>query len=202
MEAPFMRRLAILPLVLALAGLTGVSLAAEVIYFTNGSSIPVRSHFVEDGMLHVDLGDNAFLAFPEEMVEKIEIDGEIHLPPSDPGARNGGSPLMLAAGGALGSNDAPAVAAVQRQHRSERTSSLEKDEHGQPVIRPLASDSHPGKSRLAVAGTRDVTDAMTQQSTQAERHLFGAEPQRVGLKQVISGPNLRKRPSASRMTRR
>jgi hypothetical protein len=71
MEALHMRRLTYIILALVLVGLSGASLADEVVTFTNGTSMPVRSHHVEDGMLHVDLGGNAFLAFPEDMVDGL-----------------------------------------------------------------------------------------------------------------------------------
>jgi hypothetical protein len=78
----------ILPALLLLC-LTGPALAEEIIYFTNGTSMPIRSHEVKDEMIHVDLGSEAFMAFPLRMVEKIEAAGkEIALRPSFAGGTN------------------------------------------------------------------------------------------------------------------
>jgi len=56
--------------------LGGVSLAAEIIYFANGTTMAIRGHEAKDGMIHVDLGDESVLAFPEYMVDRIEAAGE------------------------------------------------------------------------------------------------------------------------------
>jgi hypothetical protein len=62
---------------------TAPVLAEEVVYFTNGTSMPIRSHEIRGDMLHVDLGSDAFMAFPLYMVDKIEDAGkEVSLTPS------------------------------------------------------------------------------------------------------------------------
>ncbi len=69
--------------VLMLSALTvGAVLAQgdEIIHFTNGTTMPIRSHSVADGMIHVDLGTNSYMAFPIGMVEKVTKSGvEIEL---------------------------------------------------------------------------------------------------------------------------
>ena len=56
----------------ALVVLAPAALADEIIHFTNGTSLPVLSHTIQDGMIKVDLGDAAVMAFPEYLVERIE----------------------------------------------------------------------------------------------------------------------------------
>jgi hypothetical protein len=56
--------------------LGGVSLAAEIIYFANGTTMAIRGHEAKDGMIHVDLGNESVLAFPEYMIDRIEAAGE------------------------------------------------------------------------------------------------------------------------------
>jgi hypothetical protein len=75
------------PLWLCLAVLlilaAGTTRAEEIVYFTNGSAMPVRAHEVQGTMIHVDLGGDAFMAFPLSMVDRVEIAGkEIVLDPS------------------------------------------------------------------------------------------------------------------------
>jgi hypothetical protein len=52
--------------------LSGTAWADHVIYFKSGTSLPVRAYRVEAGLVHVDLGGNGFMAFPEALIEKIE----------------------------------------------------------------------------------------------------------------------------------
>ena len=61
------------PIVAFLAA--GTALADDIVHFTNGTSMAVRSHRVEKEMIHVDLGANASMAFPLAMVEKVERSG-------------------------------------------------------------------------------------------------------------------------------
>lgn len=56
----------------ALVVLAPAALADEIIHFTNGTALPVLSYTIEDGMIKVNLGDAAVMAFPEYLVERIE----------------------------------------------------------------------------------------------------------------------------------
>lgn len=57
---------------LALVIVGSPALADEIIHFTNGTSLPVLSHTIENGMVKINLGDEAMMAFPEYLVERIE----------------------------------------------------------------------------------------------------------------------------------
>ena len=52
--------------------LVAPTFAEEIIYFKSGRSMPIASHRIEEGMVYVDLGEDRTLAFPEQVVERIE----------------------------------------------------------------------------------------------------------------------------------
>jgi hypothetical protein len=60
----------------------GSASAEEVIHFTNGTVMPIRSHKIEGDLIKVDLGDDGFMAFPKSVVEKIEEAPDVVLMPS------------------------------------------------------------------------------------------------------------------------
>jgi len=72
-------------LIAALGLLPSTALADEIVHFTNGAEMTVRSHVVEqdDKMVKLDLGGNSFIAFPMSMVDKIVSAGQdVFLNPS------------------------------------------------------------------------------------------------------------------------
>ncbi len=59
------------------------AVADEVVYFTNGTYLLVTTHQVEKEMISVDLGGNSKMAFPLQMVDKIESAGRsVYLNPT------------------------------------------------------------------------------------------------------------------------
>ena len=66
-----MRRLSWLLTVLAVAVLSGPAMAEEIIYFTNGTTMPVNGHEVDGEMIVVTLEGDATMAFPKEQVERV-----------------------------------------------------------------------------------------------------------------------------------
>lgn len=64
------------PAVVIVGVLVGPALAEEIVHFTNGTTMPVKSHTVVREMIHVDLGVNSYMAFPLYMVEKVTRAGE------------------------------------------------------------------------------------------------------------------------------
>ncbi len=50
--------------------------ADEIIYFANGTSMPVVSHRVEKEMIYVNMGGESKMAFPLRMVDRIEAAGK------------------------------------------------------------------------------------------------------------------------------
>jgi hypothetical protein len=50
--------------------------ADEIVHFTNGAEMTVRSHSVDKEMVKLDLGGNSFISFPMSMVDKIVSAGK------------------------------------------------------------------------------------------------------------------------------
>jgi hypothetical protein len=72
-------------LVMALGAITLPAVAEEIIYFKNGSSLAIRGHKVTEGMIHVDMGEDAFIGFPMSMVDRVEEAGkDVYVSPSSP----------------------------------------------------------------------------------------------------------------------
>jgi hypothetical protein len=65
----------VLLVVAALGWLPSITFADEIVHFTNGAEMTVRSHAVEQQMVKLDLGGNSFIAFPMSMVDKIVSSG-------------------------------------------------------------------------------------------------------------------------------
>lgn len=61
---------------LAVAALTPLALADEVVHFTNGAEMTVRAHAIEKDMVKLDLGGNNAISFPVSMVDKIVSAGK------------------------------------------------------------------------------------------------------------------------------
>jgi hypothetical protein len=63
----------VLLVALALGSLPLAVFADEIVHFTNGAEMTVRSHNVEQekAMVKLDLGGNSFISFPMSMVDKI-----------------------------------------------------------------------------------------------------------------------------------
>jgi hypothetical protein len=59
------------------------AIADEVVYFTNGTYLLITNHSIEKEMISVDLGGNSRMAFPLQMVDKIESSGRsVYLNPT------------------------------------------------------------------------------------------------------------------------
>jgi len=56
--------------------LVAPSYADEILFFTNGTTMAIRGHLIKDGMIHVDLGAKASMAFPASAVDRIELSGK------------------------------------------------------------------------------------------------------------------------------
>jgi len=99
-------RLAIV--VVAVGALGSTVRADEIVHFTNGAEMTIRTHLVEGEMLKLDLGGNNFISFPITMVGKIVSAGQdvfvnrVYYPsnqalPAAPGAQaasNGGGSVI------------------------------------------------------------------------------------------------------------
>jgi hypothetical protein len=104
-------------LVVGLAGSAAV-LAGEVVHFTNGTFMPIKSHTIEGEMVRVVLTSDSEMAFPIGLVEKIDAGGRdviINKLGSTANVVEGG-----ARGGARGGGDG-GVAEAQAANDNRRT---------------------------------------------------------------------------------
>jgi len=143
--------LAFLALVAAPAG----AQEQEVIYFTNGTTMTIESHSIEDGMVQVGLGGQSFLAFPVEKVERIETAaGEVAIPREE---SNRMVPSPQQVGIVRGE-----VPGYKRRGQWEgpiggrSSENVDVDAKGVAVFRPFPADAPAHKRQFGVAGRREL----------------------------------------------
>jgi hypothetical protein len=135
--------------------------AAEIVYFKNGTTLPVLSHSIEDDMIQVDLGGSSVMAFPLSMVERIEDGGRNVLVEGDPANR-----MVQRVGHVQDVTPEPdpvtgEVSPTMRRGKwlgDQSTEQVRDDIETDPttgltVFRPLAGTGHPGKEGFKVTGT-------------------------------------------------
>lgn len=97
-------------LAIAILGvLPSATRADEIVHFTNGAEMTVRSHSLDKEMVKLDLGGNSFISFPMAMVDKIVSAGkDVFLNPTFhpanqavAGSPSGSSPASRNAGAAV-----------------------------------------------------------------------------------------------------
>jgi len=150
-----MRRIRWIPVALALLALALPVCAEEILYFKSGSAMPVVSHKVDGSMIHVDLGDNAFMAFPLTMVDRVERAGKnVMLQRSNTGGTN----VMASRPDPTGSFPVRGSAQSRKSDRrrfddQEKSADglVEMDASGVQVYRPYGNSSHPGKRKVGLA---------------------------------------------------
>jgi hypothetical protein len=189
-----MKRL-ILPVILLL-GLTGPALAEEIVYFTNGTSMPIRSHEIKGDMLHVDLGSEAFMAFPLMMVEKIEAAGQdIALAPSFSGGNNimtarvpdpgGNYPVRGSYPGHHGRNEGQSPRIISADEVNQMDGKL-----GLQVRRPMQDDGAANRRAVGVTGRANAVGPSG--SGKDNGGVLGTR--KVGTRNVIGGDSGRRTP--------
>ncbi len=173
---------------------TAPALAEEIIYFTNGTSMPIRSHEVRGDMLHVDLGSDAFMAFPLYMVEKIEDAGkEVSLTPSFTAGNKimagrvptpeGSYPVRGQKPGRSGDSDSSEPRIINRSEMYEDSS-----HGGVTTHRPLSGHRAANRRGLGTTGRTDLAQESTGQGDggylgtkkQGARHVIGGNDGRTG----------------------
>lgn len=165
--------------------------AEEILYFTNGTFMPIRSHKLDGEMIHVDMGENNFMAFPSQMVEKI-LDGgkDVLLRPSTAAQSN----QMLGYSGADGSYPVFGTRPANRTSmgwqaekgietpENDAPKPMPADKHGMATSRPFGSAGG-GRSKMAVTG--NVWGGKP--ATNREQGIVGTT--RIGSKYVIGAQN-------------
>ena len=149
-----MRRIRWIPVALALLAFALPVCAEEILYLKSGSAMPVVSHTVDGDMIHVDLGDNAFMAFPLTMVDRVERAGEnVMLRRSNSGGTNVMTPKPDPTGSFPVRGSAQSRKSDKRRFEEESRAdgSVEMDSSGVQVYRPYGNSSHPGKRKVGLA---------------------------------------------------
>jgi hypothetical protein len=149
-----MRRTGVCLLVLGIALMIPAA-AEEILHLTNGTTMAVRSHEMKDGMIHVDLGSNGFIAFPAELVERIEgADGKIKLTPSRPMAESSGVTQMAAGQGrrAPTSDAKKAEFEVQAAQTQPKGKNVVTDENGLNAYKPFRGSRNAGRRSVGAVG--------------------------------------------------
>ena len=177
-----MRNKAFVIAILLLVFAAGSASAEEVIYFTNGTVMPIRSHKIEGDTIKVDLGDNGFMAFPRSVVEKIEENVDVVLMPStgsnkmfpsDPSNRVfGASPRQASNTWALPTSQDP-----------DASSSPLRAVGGVLSTAPYANDDHPAARNLRVNNVPEMRGA----------NEIKAGDRVPGAPQKIATPSVKKR---------
>jgi hypothetical protein len=180
-------RIFLLGLLVALVLAAGPARAEEIIYFTNGSTMPIRTHEVKGNMIHVDLGGDSFMAFPLAMVEKIEVAGKgVMLDPSFSGGNMRTSTGLPGAGSYPVRGQRPPSHSDSRITRgnlnSEENPNLERDnDMGVVVERPFrGSESKAARSLGQVVHPRQLTNRKVV-GQKVPRGMRGNRPPLVSL---------------------
>lgn len=145
-----------IPILIALLALAMPAAAEQIINFTNGTSMPIRSHEIRGDMVHIDLGGDAFMAFPYDKVESIvEAGKNVLLPKSTPANQMQGDP-------ARASTTLKAAPTIERANLGTDNSIVERN--GVTYHTPFADSRNPVKRSLGIAGNARAREAMRQRS--------------------------------------
>jgi len=129
--------------------------ADEIVYFKNGTTMEVETHSVTDGVVKVQMGGNALMAFPVEQIERIETrDGNV-------------APLYRPEANRMvpSTTAATVQGSVPSQYRRDQwqggnargeDNNVDTDANGMAVVRPFGKDGPENKRKFGVAGTRGV----------------------------------------------
>ncbi len=175
---------------LALALFAAPTLAEEVIYFTNGSSMPILDHIVEEEMVKVDLGEAGFMAFPMTQVDRIEKAGhEVYQNPSranqmfdKPKGSSEGTPVYGRRPAAFVEGKKPGVNNMRR-HRDNSKPNITRTAGGLAAYAPLGEPPS-AKKRLLLHGHSSIRNAPV--ADDSSQGIVGTRP--VGNKHQIVRP--------------
>jgi len=172
--------------------------AEEIINFTSGQSLPVISHTIEDGMVLVDLGDNAWVAFPEETIESIEIAGKnVMLRPSYGAFGNQRVPTTQGSYPITGEAQARPKTKPIIPERNHRPTPIEIDERtGMAVYRPMGNHPAANKRRATVTGNMKILSDNPTTRGDGQSTYGGTTP--LGTRHVIGGIDPRRNNSPRR----
>lgn len=126
--------------------------AEQIIYFTNGDSMPILSYEIKGEMIHVDLGGNGLIAFPASRIDRIEDAGRDVLNPAGGRGNQISDRPDLESFPVTGHRRRP----PERTVDDDRKIKVEADDQGVLGYRPYADSTHPGRRQLRVVGDRRI----------------------------------------------
>lgn len=189
-----MRRRGSFGLLAAVLALGAPALAEQIVYFTNGTTMPIRQHRVEDGMIFVDMGEDNVIGFPFEMVERIDEAGRDVLLRSSTARANkifgdevptettpypvGGREMVRSRMGWRGDG------VRQPEGQSAPAAQVETDANGMATYRPMAWSSG-AQRNLRFTGHSAVTGGPV--ATSREEGIVGTS--KLGVRHVLGGVN-------------
>jgi hypothetical protein len=173
-----------IPLVLAGALVAAPTLAEEIVHFTNGTTMAVESHSIEDGNVRVNLGGQGFLAFPLEQIEKIETaEGEAPLP--RPSANQIVDRPKATAGIVRGTQPSRHRRGQwQTPTREADRDPVSVDRGGMAVYRPYGKDAPANKRGIGLTGRRELQNRPPARGASASEN---AGATRVGARHILPG---------------
>jgi hypothetical protein len=145
--------------------------ADEILFFTNGTTMAIKSHLIKEGMIHVDLGSKASMAFPSTMVDRIELSGRP--------VYAGGKPAnQRVAGGGMGS--------MEQDGRMSVPSAYRAGNHGQmPAVGSADGGDSPSAEAVVSPVSGRLQSAMNPTGQAAPQGM-----QRIGNRVAFTPPNL------------
>ena len=177
-----MSRKLLIPLVLAGALAAAPTLAEEIVHFTNGTTMVIESHSIEEGTVQVNLGGEGFLAFPLEQIEKIETaTGEAPLP--RPGANRMVNRPRATAGVVRGTQPSRLRRGQwQTPTKEAGRDPVAVDRSGVAVYRPYGKDAPANKRGIGLTGRRELRNRPPS-NTSTANEMAGTT--RVGARHVL-----------------
>ena len=167
------------------------AMAEQIVYFTNGTSLPIRTHRVEDGMIYLDMGQDNIVGFPFELVERIDQAGrDVLVRPSSSANKIFGDEVPTAdtsypAGGReMTHTKAGWRGDGIRQAGESPSPVVETDEKGMATYRPMGW-SNGAQRRIRLTGHAAVTGGPV--ATTREEGIIGTS--KLGQRHVIGGVN-------------
>ena len=165
-------KLAIILLILGLMA-TGAVWADEVVHFNNGTYLPILSHTIEKGMVHVVLGTDASMAFPLNLVERIEAGGrDLPLTPTRASAQTNRIVEGTATVEGSGSNRSFPVTGAPGKPSGRNIADAQRDGVARPgavvytttgsgghqtrIAQPFANHPNPNMRKITLTGDRSL----------------------------------------------
>jgi hypothetical protein len=173
-----MTRSLLISLVLAIALVAAPALAGEIVHFSNGTTMVIEEHSLQDETVRVNLGGQAFMEFPLEQIDRIETtSGRVSL------SRSGANRIVPSGNAAAASGysrpDRRWGQPVDNQQVGDPNVGV--SDNGLAVYKPFGANAADNKRGFGLTGRREAMNAPNNTGSA----MRGT--QRVGNKIVLPG---------------